>query len=371
MCVLDPAGRQVAGFAVGTPRSGSTAWSGGWPARCPGRGTGRVERPDGRLVDALLAPGTPWCRSADAIKTWRGGCLRGQSDPVTPTCRRVPRRAPIICARRPLTEHTTALRPCPDLARSWSPPGRGRHQLAALLTRLARARGCSPMCLGDQPGVPDPLPQPSARHHARGAVAAFLIKHGYSAPHPRQLLTRCAPHPPAPPARRRRALRDAVLAMSPCSPPSTPRSRSGVAPRTARAPDGEIFTSFPGGCHAAQIRAELAEHSAYTGPEAIAALAGLVPVTRPRQTPRRELPLGLQQAPARGDHDLRRQLPPRQHLGRGHLRRPRQREGASSAVRILARAWVRVIWRCWIDQQPYDPARHGGAAQQLAPPTAA
>jgi len=31
------------------------------------------------------------------------------------------------------------------------------------------------------------------------------------------------------------------------------------------------------------------------------------------------------------------------------------------AERILARAWIRVIYRCWIDRTPYDPARHGGA----------
>jgi transposase len=31
------------------------------------------------------------------------------------------------------------------------------------------------------------------------------------------------------------------------------------------------------------------------------------------------------------------------------------------AVRILSRAWLRVIWRAWIDRKPYDPARHGGA----------
>jgi transposase len=31
------------------------------------------------------------------------------------------------------------------------------------------------------------------------------------------------------------------------------------------------------------------------------------------------------------------------------------------AVRVLARAWIRVIWRCWTDQVPYDPAKHGAA----------
>ena len=32
------------------------------------------------------------------------------------------------------------------------------------------------------------------------------------------------------------------------------------------------------------------------------------------------------------------------------------------AVRVLARAWIRVIWRCWLDGVPYDPAAHGAAA---------
>src|SRR5207237_965847 len=31
------------------------------------------------------------------------------------------------------------------------------------------------------------------------------------------------------------------------------------------------------------------------------------------------------------------------------------------AVRVLARAWVYVIWRCWQDGVAYDPARRGGA----------
>ena len=39
------------------------------------------------------------------------------------------------------------------------------------------------------------------------------------------------------------------------------------------------------------------------------------------------------------------------------------------AVRILARAWIRVIYRCWNDRIPYDPTLHGNAQrlhQQLA-----
>jgi hypothetical protein len=29
------------------------------------------------------------------------------------------------------------------------------------------------------------------------------------------------------------------------------------------------------------------------------------------------------------------------------------------AVRILARAWIRVIYRCWLTNTPYHPDRHG------------
>jgi transposase len=35
------------------------------------------------------------------------------------------------------------------------------------------------------------------------------------------------------------------------------------------------------------------------------------------------------------------------------------------AIRTLGRAWCRVLWRCWQDRVPYDPARHGGAQQHI------
>jgi transposase len=36
------------------------------------------------------------------------------------------------------------------------------------------------------------------------------------------------------------------------------------------------------------------------------------------------------------------------------------------ATRILARAWIRVLWRCWHDQAPYQTARHGAASRLQA-----
>jgi transposase len=35
------------------------------------------------------------------------------------------------------------------------------------------------------------------------------------------------------------------------------------------------------------------------------------------------------------------------------------------AVRILGRAWLRVMWACWHNDTTYDPARHG-AEKRLA-----
>ncbi len=36
------------------------------------------------------------------------------------------------------------------------------------------------------------------------------------------------------------------------------------------------------------------------------------------------------------------------------------------AIRILGRAWLRVIWRLWHDRTPYDPSRHGSLTRLLA-----
>lgn len=37
------------------------------------------------------------------------------------------------------------------------------------------------------------------------------------------------------------------------------------------------------------------------------------------------------------------------------------------AIRILARAWCRVLWTCWQQRTPYDPKQHR-AAQQIPTP---
>ncbi len=40
----------------------------------------------------------------------------------------------------------------------------------------------------------------------------------------------------------------------------------------------------------------------------------------------------------------------------------RSRENPYS-IRVPACGWIRVIWRCWIDQIPYDSGRYGNASR--------
>jgi transposase len=35
------------------------------------------------------------------------------------------------------------------------------------------------------------------------------------------------------------------------------------------------------------------------------------------------------------------------------------------ALRTVGRAWCRIVWRCWQDRTPYDPARHHGLQQHI------
>jgi len=390
VCVLDPTGRPVAGFAI---EHTATGFAGlirrlaklGDPAGVPVA----IERPDGRLVDALLAAGHPVVPvKPNAIKTWREGeVISGaKSDPgdahVIAEYLRL--RAHHLRAASPLSEHTTALR---TVSRTRSDLVEARvaatNQLSALLdahwpgAREVFADVASPIGLAFLTRYPTPA---HAATLGEKRMAAFTTKHGYSGRRSAaELLARLrtAPAGTTSPAVAE-ALRDAVLAMVAVLTALNTAIRDldrSAAAHLHEHPDGEIFTSFPraGLVNAAQIRAELAEHSAYTGPEAIAALAGLVPVTRAsgrhhavsfRWACNKRLRVAITTFADNSRHaspwaaDIYRRA---RTSGKDH----------PHAIRVLARAWVRVIWRCWIDQQPYDPSRHQGAVELASPPTAA
>lgn len=136
-------------------------------------------------------------------------------------------------------------------------------------------------------------------------------------------------------------------------------------------PDGEIVRSFPraGMLNAAQILAELGDvRERFPSEEAFAAEAGVAPVTRRSGKVtsvgfRWACNTRLRRALTGWADNSRRASP----WAEGIYRRAQAR-GADHphAVRILARAWVRVLWRSWQDRIAYDVERHRSAAALAA-----
>jgi transposase len=139
----------------------------------------------------------------------------------------------------------------------------------------------------------------------------------------------------------------------------------------AQLPDGKIVMSFPraGRVNAAQVLAELGDvRGRFQTDEQLAAEAGVSPVTH-------------ESGKSRGvvfrwacNHRLRRALTTWADNSRhsspwaaGIYARARGRGcDHPHAVRVLARAWVRVLWRTWTSRTCYDPALHGGAKRLAA-----
>jgi transposase len=139
-------------------------------------------------------------------------------------------------------------------------------------------------------------------------------------------------------------------------------------------PDAHIFQSLPrcGTIRAATMLAEIGDCRArFPDADSLACLAGVAPATRAsgrhravafRWTSNTRLRNALcsfagdsrngNAWAARRYQQLRTDGKPHPH-----------------AERILARTWTQIIWRCWQDNQPYDPTRHGGLRRLQSAPT--
>jgi transposase len=136
-----------------------------------------------------------------------------------------------------------------------------------------------------------------------------------------------------------------------------------IAAEFAAHPDAAIFTSLPrsGTVRAARLLAEIGDaRGRFPTPESLVCLAGAAPSTRQsgkvkvvtfRWAVDKQLRGAVIDFAGDSHHanlwaaDLYRRA-----RARGH--------DHPHAVRILARAWLHIIWRCWQDNQPYDPAQH-------------
>jgi transposase len=381
VCVLDDAGKAISTFEVTHSADGLEQLVARLrrlsdPAGLPVA----IERPDGRLVDRLLEAGHPVVPvQSNAIKAWRDAeVLSGaKSDPGD---------AAVIAEYLRLRRHRLrVLQPFSPQTRALRAVVRTRgdlvdqrvaatNQLSATLeafwpgAKAVFADVCSPIALDFLARYPTPE---SAQRLDQARLRAFCTKHGYSGRRPAaQLLARLRAAPaglhgtPEVEARR-----DAVLAMvgvlRALNAAIKQLDRSVVA-HLGEHPDAEIFTSLPrsGRISAAQVLAEWGDcRQAYDHPDAVAALSGIAPVTKAsgkHQTVSFRWACNKRfRAAITLWADNSRHASPwaakvyAQAIARGC--------DHPHAVRILARAWARVIWRCWVDHVPYDPAKHSAA----------
>lgn len=136
--------------------------------------------------------------------------------------------------------------------------------------------------------------------------------------------------------------------------------------------DAHIFTSLPKAGHgvrAALLLTEIGDVRArFPDEESLAALAGVAPVTKASGKLhtvgfRWAADKKLRNALIDFADDSRHASPWAAKVYNDAIARGKRHP---HAVRILARAWVRVIWRCWHDNTAYNPQLHGGAMQLQA-----
>lgn len=136
--------------------------------------------------------------------------------------------------------------------------------------------------------------------------------------------------------------------------------------------DRQIFTSLPRAGHgvrAASLLAEIGDvRERFPDEESLAALAGVAPVTKASGKARSvgfrwACDKKLRNALIDFADDSRHASPWAAKVYRDAIARGKRHP---HAVRILARAWVRVIWRMWQDGEAYDVSKHGGAAMLQA-----
>lgn len=381
VCVLDATGKIAAEFTIGHSADGIATLirrlarygdPGGLPVA--------IERPDGRLVDLLLEAGHPVVPvSPNAIKTWREGEVlsgaKSDAGDAVVIAEYLRLRAHKLRVAAPYSDETKALR---TVVRTRGDLVEMRvaatNQLSALLeahwpgAKAIFADVESPISLEFLTRYPTPA---AAARLGEKRMAAFLIKHGYCGRRsPAELLTRLRSAPAGTGLEALgEALRDAVLAavgVLTALNASVKNLDRSVAAHLGEHPDGAIFTSLPrsGQVNAAQVLAEWGDaRPAYEHPDSVAALAGVTPVTRQSGKHR-----GVSfrwacnkrfRAAVTTFADNSRHASPwaakiyndARASGKDH----------PHAVRILARAWIRVIYRCWLDGVPYDPAKHGAA----------
>ncbi len=386
VAVHDDAGKSVAAFMVEHSAEGLDKLVARLRGMAePAELTVAIERPDGRLVDRLLEAGHPVVAvSPNAIKVWREGEVASgaKSDPgdAAVIAEYLRLRFRKLQALRPFSDETRALRAAVR-ARGELVDQRTvvHNQLAAILdafwpgAREVFADIASPIALAFLRRYPTPA---SAGTLGEKQMAAFCKKQGYSGRRsPAELIERLRKPPAgivagAEMGARKAAVLAYVKVIASLNAAIKDLDKE-VFTRLGEHPDGEIFTSLPrsGLINAAQMLAEWGDcRQAYDGPDAVGALAGMSPVTKKSGKHKSvHFRWACNKRFRNALHTFAGQSRHGSDWAAGIYDRARKR-GADHphAIRILARAWIRVIFACWRDGVAYDPAKHNAAAALAA-----
>ncbi len=140
-----------------------------------------------------------------------------------------------------------------------------------------------------------------------------------------------------------------------------------IAAAVAEHPDARIFASFPGvgPITTAVLLAEIGEDRArYPRPEVLLAEAGLAPVTRSSGRSRKvrfryAANTRLRESAMWWAYNSMKESP----WAAAAFREARDQRGQQyhRALRGLSARWMRILWRCWNDEIPYDPEKHTSA----------
>jgi transposase len=338
-----------------------------------------IERPDGILVERLLAAGLEvlaihpnQVRAARA----RFAVAHGKSDRFDAY---VPAELARTDAHRfralvPDTDETKALR---SLTRAREDLVGARVELANQLRAQLEAFWPGALIFAEVDSAIGlafiaryPSPQ-DTRGLGEGRMAAFLERNAYSGRTPAAELVarmKSAPIGTAGPAERE-ARRAVVLGLVGALRPiveEIAKLTAQIREALAAHPDAEIFRPLfrdpkTAICPATLI-AELGDaRGRYPTEAAMAADAGMSPVALESgklrvATFRRACDKRLRLAVATLADSTRHWHPWAKEVYRSARARGQDHP---HAIRTLGRAWIRVLWRCWRDRVPYDPARHG------------
>jgi transposase len=344
-----------------------------------------IERPSGLVVDTLAGAGHPIVPiHPNQLKACRPRyrAAGGKSDPgdayiLADVLRTDGHRFHTL---RPLSDEVRALR---ALVRSRDDLVAERvalaNQLRALLDSFWPGAAAlfadidSPIALAFLERYPTPQ---RAQRLGPQRLAAFLARNSYSGRRdPDELLERLRSAPtglagPLEQEAKGEAVLDLVSVLSTLV-TRLRRLTSAIEHAVEQLPIGRLVMSFPrtGKVNAAQIAAELGDDpKRFPTEQQLAAEAGVAPVTHASGksrgvTFRWACNKRLRCAITTWADNSRHAHPWAQRV----YSQARDRGcDHPHATRILARAWVRVLWRCWQDQAPYDPARHGAASQLQA-----